>query len=91
MEDRAEWYDIFVALVQYLLSGESNVGYLNNKGRTGRVNRIRKRPSPSTTAAGTGSVKRERDADDSAEIDLTTSRTMDQDMSDTGSKKPRAQ
>lgn len=88
MEDRAEWYDIFVALVQYLLSGESDVGYLNNKGRTGRVNRIHKRPSPSTS--GTGSVKRERDADDSAEIDPTTSR-MDQDMSGAGSKKPRVQ
>ena len=30
LDDRAEWFDIFVALIQYLLSGESKVGYLNN-------------------------------------------------------------
>jgi hypothetical protein len=28
--ERGEWFDIFVALIQYLLSGESKVGFLNN-------------------------------------------------------------
>ena len=28
--DRGEWFDIFVALVHYLRSGESKVGFLNN-------------------------------------------------------------
>lgn len=31
--DRGDWFDIFVALVQYLLSGESKVGFLNNHPR----------------------------------------------------------
>lgn len=39
--ERAEWFDIFVALVRYLLSGESKVGYLND-GR-GKENPIHKR------------------------------------------------
>jgi hypothetical protein len=30
VEERGEWFDVFVALIQYLLSGESKVGYLNN-------------------------------------------------------------
>jgi hypothetical protein len=30
IDERGEWFDIFVALIQYLLSGESKVGYLNN-------------------------------------------------------------
>jgi len=30
VDDRGEWFDLFVALVQYLLNGESKVGYLNN-------------------------------------------------------------
>jgi hypothetical protein len=25
-----KWFDVFVALIQYLLSGESKVGLLNN-------------------------------------------------------------
>jgi hypothetical protein len=29
-DQRGEWFDIFVALIQYLLSGESKVGFLNN-------------------------------------------------------------
>ena len=32
-EERAQWFDVFVALVLYLLSGESKVGYLNHLGR----------------------------------------------------------
>ena len=38
--ERAGWFDIFVALVRYLLSGESTVGYLN--GRRGKGNPIHK-------------------------------------------------
>ena len=30
VEERGEWFDVFVALIQYLLSGESKVGFLNN-------------------------------------------------------------
>ena len=30
VEERGQWFDIFVALIQYVLSGESKVGYLNN-------------------------------------------------------------
>jgi hypothetical protein len=30
VDDRVEWFDVFVALIQYLLSGESKVGFLNN-------------------------------------------------------------
>ena len=29
LEDRAEWFDLFIALLQYLKSGESKAGYLN--------------------------------------------------------------
>lgn len=38
--ERAGWFDIFVALVRYLLSGESKVGYLN--GGRGKENPIHK-------------------------------------------------
>jgi hypothetical protein len=31
VEERGNWFDIFVALIQYLLSGESKVGFLNNQ------------------------------------------------------------
>jgi hypothetical protein len=31
VEERGEWLDVFVALMQYLLSGESKVGFLNNQ------------------------------------------------------------
>jgi hypothetical protein len=29
IDERGDWFDIFVALIQYLVSGESKVGYLN--------------------------------------------------------------
>jgi hypothetical protein len=29
VDERGEWFDVFVALIQYLLSGESKVGFLN--------------------------------------------------------------
>jgi hypothetical protein len=38
--ERGEWFDIFAALIQYLLSGESKVGYLNNS--PGKWNLIHK-------------------------------------------------
>ena len=38
--ERGEWFDVFVALIQYLLSGESKVGYLNNS--PGKWNLIHK-------------------------------------------------
>jgi hypothetical protein len=28
--ERGEWFDVFVTLIQYLLSGDSKVGFLNN-------------------------------------------------------------
>lgn len=31
VNERGQWFDIFVALIQYLLSGESKVGFLNNR------------------------------------------------------------
>jgi hypothetical protein len=31
VNERGDWFDIFVALIQYLLSGESKVGFLNNQ------------------------------------------------------------
>ena len=31
VDERREWFDVFVALIQYLLSGESKVGFLNNQ------------------------------------------------------------
>ena len=30
VDERGEWLEIFVALIQYLVSGESKVGFLNN-------------------------------------------------------------
>lgn len=40
-EERAEWFEVFVALVQYLLSGESKVGYLNDARRENPVHKVR--------------------------------------------------
>jgi hypothetical protein len=31
VHERGQWFDVFVALLQYLLSGESKVGFLNNE------------------------------------------------------------
>ena len=31
VNERGEWFDMFVALIRYLLSGESTVGFLNNR------------------------------------------------------------
>ena len=75
-EERVEWFDIFVALVQYLLSGESKVGYLNNQ--LGGTNPIHK----NALAVSTGSGKRVRDGDDSVEIDAGS-------ISELREKKPR--
>ena len=59
-QQRAEWFDIFVALVQYLLSGRSKVGYLNNQGAmAGKNNPIHR----------VVSGKRPREEDDSVEMD----------------------
>ena len=37
-DERGEWLDIFVALIQYLKSGESKVGYLNSRHPRNRLN-----------------------------------------------------
>ena len=29
VDERGEWFDVFVALIQYLVSGKSKVGFLN--------------------------------------------------------------
>ena len=31
LEHRAEWFDLYIALLQYLISGEAKVGYLNRE------------------------------------------------------------
>lgn len=31
VEDRGKWFDIFVALIRYILSGESKAGFLNKQ------------------------------------------------------------
>ena len=40
VHERGEWFDLFVALVQYLLSGESKVGYLNNSHRSNLIHKV---------------------------------------------------
>jgi hypothetical protein len=39
-EERGEWFDVFVALLQYLLSGESKVGYLNNSRENNPIHKV---------------------------------------------------
>jgi hypothetical protein len=44
-DERGEWFDIFVELIQYLLSGESKVGFLNKNQPWNLIHKVR-----STTA-----------------------------------------
>jgi len=39
-EERGEWFDIFVALIQYLVSGESKAGFLNKHHPANLLNRV---------------------------------------------------
>lgn len=39
-DERGEWFDIFVALTQYLLSGESKVGFLNNRHGRNLIHKV---------------------------------------------------
>ena len=41
MDDRGEWFDVFVTLIQYLLSGESKVGYLDNSRTNNPIHKVR--------------------------------------------------
>lgn len=41
VDERGEWFDIFVALIQYLLSGESKVGFLNNQHKRNLIHKVR--------------------------------------------------
>jgi len=38
--ERGKWLEVFVALIQYLLSGESKVGYLNNSRQENRIHKV---------------------------------------------------
>jgi hypothetical protein len=40
VDERSEWVDIFVALIQYLLSGESKVGSLNNSHPRNLIHKV---------------------------------------------------
>ena len=40
VDERGGWFDLFVALVQYLLSGESKVGYLNNEHPRNLIHKV---------------------------------------------------
>jgi hypothetical protein len=40
VNERGEWFDIFVALIQYLLSGESKVGFLNNSHPRNLIHKV---------------------------------------------------
>lgn len=40
VDERGGWFDVFVALVQYLLSGESKVGYLNNEHPRNLIHKV---------------------------------------------------
>src|SRR5436189_3495869 len=41
VDERGEWLDIFVALVQYLVSGESKVGFLNKNHQWNLIHKVR--------------------------------------------------
>lgn len=41
VQQRGNWFDIFVALVQYLLSGESKVGFLNNEHPWNLIHKVK--------------------------------------------------
>ena len=49
VQERGEWFDVFVALIQYLLSGESKVGFLNNKHPQNLIHKV---PCPSDKLIG---------------------------------------
>jgi hypothetical protein len=38
--ERGEWVDVFVALIRYLVSGESKVGFLNNKHSWNLIHKV---------------------------------------------------
>jgi hypothetical protein len=40
VNERGQWFDIFVALIQYLLSGESKVGFLNNSHPRNLIHKV---------------------------------------------------
>ena len=40
VEERGEWFDVFVALIQYLLSGESKVGFLNKSHPRNLIHKV---------------------------------------------------
>jgi hypothetical protein len=40
LKDRAEWVDLFLALMQYLISGEAKVGYLNRHHPRNPLHRV---------------------------------------------------
>jgi len=40
LEERGEWFDVFVALIQYLVSGESNAGFLNRHHPANLLNKV---------------------------------------------------
>jgi len=39
-EERGEWFDVFVALIQYLVSGESKAGFLNKHHPANLLNKV---------------------------------------------------
>jgi hypothetical protein len=43
VHERGEWFDVFVALIQYLLSGESKVGFLNNEHPWNLIHKVASR------------------------------------------------
>ena len=40
VQERGEWFDVVVALIQYLLSGESKVGFLNNQHPRNLIHKV---------------------------------------------------
>ena len=40
VQERGEWFDVFVALIKYLLSGESKVGFLNNQHPRNLIHKV---------------------------------------------------
>jgi len=40
-EERGEWFDVFVALIRYLVSGESKAGFLNKHHPANLLNKVR--------------------------------------------------
>jgi hypothetical protein len=41
--ERGQWFDVFVALIQYLLSGESKVGFLNGEHPWNLIHKVTSR------------------------------------------------